>query len=149
MARLKKRILVVDDEPAIRSVLEFILKRAGHRVTQANNGREAWEYAEDAAFDLVVTDCLMPEMNGPELCERLRSSVAHRETPIIVVTAKSLEMELPQLRLKLGLMSIFTKPFSPQAIACTAHGYLRGQPSHSTEDDSKTVGKSTTQTAVM
>jgi CheY-like chemotaxis protein len=64
----------------------------------------------------VVTDQQMPEMTGCELCERLRQDERYREIPIIMLTAKGLELELPRLRDELGITATFLKPFSPNEI---------------------------------
>ena len=113
MAGNRKRILVVEDNPALASVVRFNLERAAFQATVARNGREAWERLESEEFDLVVTDHQMPEMTGCELCRRMRSHERHAETDVIMLTAKGLELELPRLREELGVVAVFPKPFSP------------------------------------
>jgi two-component system cell cycle response regulator len=82
------RILVADDEPAMRAVLTRLLARAGYQVTQANDGVEAWERIGADAPDLVVCDWMMPQMDGLEICHRLRARGPG--TPfVILVSAKS------------------------------------------------------------
>ncbi|MCK7580684.1 MAG: response regulator [Chromatiales bacterium] len=66
------RILIVDDDPHIREVLRFALAKEGFAVSEAENGAQALERFEQAPPDLVVLDILMPEMNGTEVCRRLR-----------------------------------------------------------------------------
>jgi CheY-like chemotaxis protein len=113
MSNEKKRILIAEDNPALSSVVRFNLERAGFAVTLARNGREAWNHLENDSFGMLVTDHQMPEMTGCELCERMRGSSKHAETPIIMLTAKGLELELPRLREELGVVAVFPKPFSP------------------------------------
>ncbi len=113
MSSERKRILVADDNPALSSVVRFNLQRAGFAVTVARNGLEAWNHLERNSFDMVVTDHQMPEMTGCELCERMRGDSRHAETPIIMLTAKGLELELPRLQEELGVVAVFPKPFSP------------------------------------
>jgi CheY-like chemotaxis protein len=116
MATDKKRILVAEDNAALASVVRFNLERSGFAVTIANNGRIAWEHAQKQSFDMVVTDQQMPEMSGCELCQLLRASAAYAATPIIMLTAKGMELELPKLRDELGISATFLKPFSPKEI---------------------------------
>ncbi len=109
-------ILVCEDNAALASVLRFNLERAGFRVTVARNGRIGWDAAQTTAFDLVVTDQQMPEMIGTELCGRLRQLSSYRNVPVIMLTAKGLELDLPRLRDELGITTTFPKPFSPTEV---------------------------------
>ncbi len=108
-----KRVLVVEDNFVIGRVLRFNLERAGLGVTIARNGREAWALLQDKDFDLVVTDYHMPEMNGYDLCLRMRKEPRYKHTPVVLLTARGLELEIPQLREELGVLDVFSKPFSP------------------------------------
>ena len=100
------------------------LQRAGYRVVVGQNGREAWELAQDDQFDLIITDQQMPEMTGCELCERLRENESYRDTPIIMLTAKGLELELPRLRERFDITATFLKPFSPKEVVQTVEDCL-------------------------
>ena len=111
-----RSILLAEDNAALSSVIRFNLQRSGFQVEAALTGRLAWELAQVHQFDLVITDQQMPEMTGCELCECLRRSEAYRETPIIMLTAKGMELELPRLREELGLAATFLKPFSPKEV---------------------------------
>ena len=112
----KKRVLVAEDNVALASVIRFNLERAGLAVTVAHNGRQAWEHAQKQPFDLVVTDQQMPEMTGCELCHLLRGDPAFAKIPIIMLTAKGMELELPRLRDELRISATFLKPFSPREV---------------------------------
>ena len=70
---MPKRVLVVDDEPNIVMSLEFLMKRAGFEVTVAHNGREALQALDGQPPDLLLLDVMMPEFDGYEVCERIRS----------------------------------------------------------------------------
>jgi len=107
------RILVVDDNRAMSRVIAFNLARVGYEVITAGNGREAWEQVQQIPFDLVITDQQMPEMEGMECCRRLRTLEQHRETPIIMLTAKALELDHQRLADELGVVAVLMKPFSP------------------------------------
>ncbi len=108
-----KKILVAEDNLALAGVLQFNLERAGFQVTVAKNGREAWDFAQNDLFDLVVTDHQMPELTGVELCQRMRQDERYAQTPVIMLTAKGLELDLARLRDELGVAAALPKPFSP------------------------------------
>lgn len=108
-----KKILVAEDNLALASVVKFNLERAGFNVTVAQNGREAWDFSQNDQFDLVLTDHQMPELTGVELCQRLREDERYARTPVIMLTAKGLELDLARLRDELGVAAAFPKPFSP------------------------------------
>ncbi|MCA9118974.1 MAG: response regulator [Planctomycetaceae bacterium] len=116
MSNSDRRILVVEDNAALASVVRFNLERAGFQVTVACNGRVAWDAVQEDAFDLVITDQQMPEMTGTEFCERLRGVTGFQELPVIMLTAKGMELELPRLKAELGIAATFLKPFSPKEI---------------------------------
>jgi CheY-like chemotaxis protein len=111
-----RHILVAEDNAALASVVRFNLQRAGFQVTVASNGRIAWEATHEEVFDLMVTDQQMPEMSGCELCAKLRAVDEYRNTPVIMLTAKGMELELPRLKSELGISATFLKPFSPSEI---------------------------------
>ncbi len=111
-----KRILIVDDNIALARISQFALDKAGYETVTMVNGRVALEAAQSEQFDLVITDHQMPEMTGLELCRELRSLPEYEACPIILLTAKGLELELPSLNKELGIDATFPKPFSPSAI---------------------------------
>lgn len=113
---MTKHALIVDDNLALARVTQFALDRAGYETQTARNGRLALELAQASQFDVVVTDQQMPEMTGVELCRELRKLDAYAGCPIILLTAKGLELELPRLREELGINAVFSKPFSPGAV---------------------------------
>jgi CheY-like chemotaxis protein len=80
----RKRILVVDDDEAMRSMLSFLLSRDGYLVTEAENGKQAFDLFSRDSFSLVLTDFCMPVMDGFALAEKVR--IASPETPIIMIT---------------------------------------------------------------
>ncbi len=107
-----KKILVAEDESAIREFIVINLKRSGYTVTEAGNGLEAIQ-AYDAAngdFDVVLLDIMMPEMDGFEVCKRLREKSS--SLGIIMLTAKTEEMD-KVTGLLVGADDYVTKPFSP------------------------------------
>lgn len=86
-----KRILLADDEPGVREALQLLLSIDHHEVTVARNGREALELFSATGFDLVITDLVMPEMEGDELAGHIRARAPQQ--PIILATAHAEGME--------------------------------------------------------
>jgi DNA-binding response OmpR family regulator len=121
MSDRSTRILLVDDERAILTLLSFPLERDGYEVVPAADGREALERFEEGTFDLVVLDVMMPELDGLEVCRRLR---ARSSVPIIMLTAKSEEID-KVLGLELGADDYITKPFSMREFRSRVKAALR------------------------
>src|SRR5215204_5801910 len=115
------RILLVDDEHAVQTLLSFPLRKDGYEVVQAFDGREALARFSEATFDLVVLDVMMPRMDGLEVCRRLR---ARSSVPIIMLTAKSEEID-KVLGLELGADDYITKPFSMREFRSRVKAALR------------------------
>jgi two-component system chemotaxis response regulator CheY len=115
----KAKILVVEDNAALSGVICFNLVRAGFDVTSANNGRAGLDMLRKGNFDLVLSDQQMPMMTGIQLCEYIRQLPAHRKTPVILLTAKCMEIDLPKLQQNPGVSIALPKPFSPsELITC-------------------------------
>jgi DNA-binding response OmpR family regulator len=116
------RILLVDDEQPIQTLLSFPLQRDGYEVIVAADGRDALARYEESPPDLVVLDVMLPRMDGLEVCKRLR---AKGETvPIIMLTAKSEEID-KVLGLELGADDYITKPFSMREFRSRVKAALR------------------------
>jgi two-component system alkaline phosphatase synthesis response regulator PhoP len=113
---VQKRVLVVEDDSVVADLVRFNLERAGFEVVTASNGQVALELLDREEFDLVVTDYQMPGINGAELCHKMRGQTRWSETPIVLLTAKALELDLARLRKQLGVREVFSKPFSPRAL---------------------------------
>ncbi|MEO0529830.1 MAG: response regulator [Planctomycetota bacterium] len=120
MAARQPRVLIAEDNAALRRVIAFTLKGAGFETTVAADGLAAWEIAEEEAFDLVVSDQQMPHMSGLELIEKVRGSETNAQTPAVLLTAKGLELEFETLREKYGLAAMLPKPFSPSQLGTLA-----------------------------
>lgn len=116
MSRDAKHILIAEDNAALGTVLKFNLERNGYKATLARNGAEALSLLSQLTIDLLISDQQMPVLSGVELCRRMRLQPDHAETPVIMVTAKGLELDLETLRREIGITAIFPKPFSPAAI---------------------------------
>jgi DNA-binding response OmpR family regulator len=116
------RILLVDDEQPIQTLLSFPLQRDGYEVVQASDGNEALARFSEQAFDLVVLDLMLPRMDGLEVCKRLRAKGS--TVPIIMLTAKSEEID-KVLGLELGADDYITKPFSMREFRSRVKAALR------------------------
>jgi len=119
-----RRILVVDDEPQITRVLRTSLAAQGYDIRVANNGETALEIMKDWTPDLVITDLAMPNMDGLELCRKLRSG---SQVPIIVLSVKS-EERTKVKALALGADDYVTKPFAIGELLARVRANLRRVP---------------------
>jgi DNA-binding response OmpR family regulator len=121
MVQRASRILLVDDERAILTLLSYPLRKDGYEVVQAADGGEALSRFAESRFDLVVLDVMMPKLDGLEVCRRLR---AQSSVPIIMLTAKAEEID-KVLGLELGADDYITKPFSMREFRSRVKAALR------------------------
>src|SRR5579862_1359551 len=121
MAERPTRILLVDDEQSILTLLSYPLRQDGHEVVRASSGAEALERFGESDFDLVVLDVMMPSIDGLEVCRRMRASST---VPIIMLTAKTEEID-KVLGLELGADDYITKPFSIREFRSRVKAALR------------------------
>ncbi|HEX7291810.1 MAG TPA: response regulator transcription factor [Conexibacter sp.] len=121
MAERSTRILLVDDEQSIQTLLSYPLRRDGYEVVQAVDGREALDRFDERPFDLVVLDVMLPKLDGLEVCRRLRS---RSSVPIIMLTAKSEEID-KVVGLEIGADDYITKPFSMREFRSRVKAALR------------------------
>src|SRR4030081_854712 len=121
MVENSARILLVDDEQSIQTLLSYPLRKDGYEVVHAADGREALDRFSEQAFDLVVLDVMLPQLHGLEGCRRVRARSAF---PIIMLTAKSEEID-KVLGLELGADDYITKPFSMREFRSRVKAALR------------------------
>ena len=114
-------ILVVDDERRYRELLEMNLTRRGYRVVQAADGLTALNQVELEAPDLVMLDLMLPDMDGYEVCRRIRE---HSGVPVIMLTAKAEPAEKVR-GLAVGADDYVTKPFSAEEVLARVEAVLR------------------------
>jgi two-component system phosphate regulon response regulator PhoB len=108
-----KTVLVVDDDPEIRELLDFKLTAAGFVVRSAPDGEAGLAAAEEMHPDVILLDWMMPRLSGIDMCLQLRQRPKFRATPVIMLTAKALESDV-QRGLSAGADDYITKPFSPR-----------------------------------
>jgi DNA-binding response OmpR family regulator len=108
---MAKRVLVVDDEPNIVMSLRFLMEREGFQVEVASTGQAAVAALDREPADLVLLDIMMPELDGFEVCQRIRNHPAWRATKVVMLTAKGRDVERDK-GLALGADDYVTKPFS-------------------------------------
>ena len=109
------RVLVVDDEPNIVMSLRFLMEREGFEVEVAPTGEAALAALDRAPADMVLLDVMMPELDGFEVCQRIRDNPAWQRTKVIMLTAKGRDVERDK-GLALGADASVTKPFSTRAL---------------------------------
>src|SRR3954467_3027628 len=102
------RILLVDDEQSVQTLLTYPLRKEGYEVVAAHDGREALDRFAEQRFDLVILDIMLPRLDGIEVCRRLRR---RSQVPIIMLTARDDEVD-KVLGLEMGADDYITKPFS-------------------------------------
>ena len=120
----EKRILVVEDERAIREMVVFTLKRAGFAVSEAEDASAARRALVDHSPDLVLLDWMLPDLSGLELARALRRDQATRELPIIMLTARAAEDD-KVMGLESGADDYLTKPFSARELVARIQALLR------------------------
>lgn len=121
MARVKPRILIVEDEPAISDNIQFVLQGEGFEPVRVGTGAAALPVLRDGRVDLVVLDVGLPDVNGFELLKQIRRTHA---TPVIMLTARTSELDRV-LGLEIGADDYVAKPFSPRELAARVKAVLR------------------------
>ncbi len=114
-------VLIVEDDPHTVEVVRLYLRRDGHTVLTASNGKDGLRMAQESAPDLVVLDLMLPEMGGLEVCRELRKE---SDVPIVMLTARA-EEEDRIAGFELGADDYVTKPFSPRELAARIRAVLR------------------------
>jgi len=115
------RILLVDDEHAIQTLLSYPLRKDGYEVVQATDGRAALDRFAEGSYDLVVLDLMLPKLDGLEVCRRIR---ARSTVPIIMLTARAEEID-KVVGLEIGADDYITKPFSMREFRSRVKAALR------------------------
>lgn len=120
--QMNQKVLIVDDEESIVTLLQFNIEKAGFKTDVAYTGLEGLEKAVSHDFDIIVLDLMLPELEGTEVCKQLRQRQV--DTPILMLTAKDDEFD-KVLGLELGADDYLTKPFSPKEVVARIKAILR------------------------
>jgi len=118
------RVLVVDDEPDLLELVRVNLAQSGYAVETASSGSDALAALRRAPPDVMILDLMLPDISGTELCARVRADQRLTGLPIIMLTAKSEEIDRV-VGLELGADDYVTKPFSPRELALRVRAVLR------------------------
>ena len=130
----KKRILIVEDDRALSDILTYNFEQAGFAVTVASDGQEALRQASVVPVDLVLLDVMLPEVDGIEVCRRLRASNTTRDVLILMLTAKSEEVD-QIVGFSVGADDYVTKPFSVKVLLQRVNALIRRQDSRTDDRD--------------
>lgn len=134
-------ILVVEDEPAIQELIAANLQLAGHSVLRAEDGKQALSHVRDAVPDVILLDWMLPGVSGIQLARRFRADERTRDVPIIMLTARSEEVD-KVAGLEAGADDYVTKPFSPRELMARIKAVLRRRAPQMTEDSVEVEGLS-------
>lgn len=130
-----RRILIVDDEPAVTDLLAYNLRKAHYDVVTAADGRTALRLAQNSHPDLILLDLMIPEVDGLDVCRELRKS---SDVPIIMITARGEEVDRV-VGLEIGADDYVTKPFSVRELMARVKAVLRRAQNDGAEKESSTV----------
>ncbi len=111
----RKRILVVDDEDDLRSMLKFRLEAMDYDVSEAVDGQEGLDKARSSRPDLIILDLMLPKIDGFKVCRMLKFDEKYKHIPIIMFTARAQEKD-KQIGKEMGAEAYVTKPFDPDIL---------------------------------
>jgi len=118
------KVLVVDDSNSIRDMVSFTLKGAGYETVEAADGQEGLTKAQSGAYDLVISDVNMPNMDGISLCQELRKLPAFKFIPILMLTTES-STDMKMKGKAAGATGWLVKPFNPEKLLATIKRVIR------------------------
>lgn len=119
---MERTILIVEDEPAIVTLIKYNVEKAGYKTDVAYNGEDAVKKVLANAYDLIILDVMLPKMDGMEVCQKIRSERIF--TPVLMLTAKGNEQDRVR-GLQIGADDYLTKPFSPKELIARIQAILR------------------------
>jgi two-component system, OmpR family, phosphate regulon response regulator PhoB len=121
---MRPSVLVVEDEPALSTLLRYNLEKEGFSVSEAHDGEEALLQLKEAKPDAVLLDWMLPRISGLELCRQIRRAPAWRDLPVIILTARGEEMDRVR-GLDSGADDYVVKPFSPNELVARLRAVIR------------------------
>ena len=138
MSKPQVKILIIEDEPNQADLIQFNLEQDGYEVYKAKNGEEGLTIAHEILPDLILLDWMIPKMSGPDVCRKIRKSQDIKETPIIMISAKSEEQD-KVFGLDLGVDDYISKPYSIKELLARVRAAIR-RPIAVTANDKLQVG---------
>jgi two-component system phosphate regulon response regulator PhoB len=129
-------VLIVEDEPDIAELIRFHVDREGYDARVVASGRDALDRIERTPPDLVLLDLMLPDLDGLEVCRRLKWNETTREIPIVIVSARGEEADIVT-GLELGAVDYVTKPFSPRVLVARLRNVLRRRSAEAAEGDER------------
>ena len=138
MSKPHVKILIIEDEPNQADLIQFNLEQDGYDVYTAKDGEEGLTTAHEILPDLILLDWMIPKMSGPDVCRKIRKSQDIKETPIIMISAKSEEQD-KVFGLDLGVDDYISKPYSIKELLARVRAAMR-RPIAVTADDKLQVG---------
>lgn len=136
---MAQKILIVEDEPDVVDLIQINLKALGFQIITAENGEIALQKIQAQKPDLVILDLMIPKVSGLEVCKILKKNLETASIPIIMLTAKSEEVDRI-VGLELGADDYVTKPFSPRELALRVQSVLRRGTEKVTLEETLTIG---------
>ena len=118
------KVLVVEDDPVVRELIEWKLAAAGHEVLLAEDGEAGLERAKADKPDAVIVDWMMPKLTGLEVCEAIRADSDLEATPVLLLTARAQESDVER-GFAAGVDDYLMKPFSPRELLTRLEGLTR------------------------
>jgi phosphate regulon transcriptional regulator PhoB len=125
-ARVRQRIVLIEDEKDIVELVRYNFRKEGFEVSAFTSGKEGLEHLRRSPADLVLLDIMLPDLDGFEICKRLRSEDRSKSLPVIFLTAKGEEIDRV-LGLEIGADDYVVKPFSPRELVARVKAVLRRQ----------------------
>jgi len=127
-----KKVLIVDDEPSIVTLLTFNLEKEGYKVTSAADGQEGLDLALEHSYDFIILDVMLPSIDGIAITQKLRQE--KNDTPILILTAKDDQVDRI-IGLEIGADDYLTKPFSPREVLARMKAIFRRIEPRKTQSD--------------
>ncbi|MBW4553755.1 MAG: response regulator transcription factor [Aphanocapsa sp. GSE-SYN-MK-11-07L] len=121
---MTENLLLVDDEPGLREAVQAYLEDSGFKVVTANNAQVAWQTLEDYAPDLVITDVMMPQVDGYQFLKQLREDARFRKLPVVFLTARGMTKDRIQ-GYDAGCDAYLSKPFDPDELVSIVKNLLK------------------------
>ena len=138
MSKPHVKILIIEDEPNQADLIQFNLEQDGYEVHKAKDGEEGLTKAHEILPDIILLDWMIPKMSGPDVCRKIRKSQDIKETPIIMISAKSEEQD-KVFGLDLGVDDYISKPYSIKELLARVRAAIR-RPIAVTANDKLQVG---------